>query len=111
MLHVEISLGSVVRMLQLQKSSTPMFAFLRGLFNKIVIDSRNIKWMKGGKIQEHCTAASHCLIYVGLSHLVLDKNPLLKLLSEEGFVVKKIKASEIPEEFFSTKTVAVSDLN
>lgn len=63
----------------------------------IMLDQRNLNWMEGGKIQEHCTKDNQCLVYVGFSHLLRGKYPLVKLLQQEGFEIKELTTEQREE--------------
>ena len=63
----------------------------------IMLDQRNLRWVEEGKIQEHCTKDNQCLVYVGFFHLLRGKNPLFKLLQQEGFEIKELTAEQRDE--------------
>ena len=57
---------------------------------KILLDDRNIRWVKSKKIQENCHQGETCTIVVGYRHLFEGDNSLTKLLGAEGFKIEKI---------------------
>ena len=66
-------------------------------FEDILIDERNLNWMRKGKIQEYCKAGNQCLVYAGFAHFLRGKNPLFKLLPQEGFEIKELTAAQRDE--------------
>ena len=75
-------------------SSLPYTSEFNRYYVDIVLDQRNLRWMETGKIQKHCTKNNQCLVYVGFSHLLRGKEPLIKLLQKEGFEVRELTAEE-----------------
>ena len=66
-------------------------------FEDILLDARNINWMRKGGIQAHCIDGNQCLVYAGFSHFLQGKNPLFKLLQQEGFAIKELTAAQRDE--------------
>lgn len=75
-------------------SSLPHTSRFNPYYEDIVLDQRNLKWMEEGKIQQHCTKDNQCLVYVGFSHLLRGKHPLIKLLQNEGFEIRELTNDE-----------------
>lgn len=67
-------------------------------FDEIVLDQRNLDWIEGGKIQELCWADNKCFIFVGFAHLFKAKQPLIKLLREQGFEVNAIEPAALVQD-------------
>ena len=58
---------------------------------KLILDDRNHNWIKSGKIQKNCQHGKKCMVAVGVSHLVGGSDPLIELLTKEGFRIEKVK--------------------
>ena len=58
--------------------------------NKVVVDGRNLAWVKSQTIQKNCRVGRKCMVAVGFGHLFAGKNSLSKLLIAEGFKIEKI---------------------
>ena len=60
------------------------------ILQEVMLDRRNIAWMKTGKIQKNCVKGNNCLIFVGAGHLDKGDRTLINLLQEEGYRIERL---------------------